>query len=202
MLLAAAVTGCDTTERLPAPQLSGTFSGTTADGRTLTLSLAQESNTVIGQGKLGDQSFGLSAITAPQGTAVIIPASGTQLSGSVALAPAGDSLTLYGLGEPVELARGGTPLPVTGGPFAGRYKTRRPEEIWLQLEQSGDLLAGTGFVWGKPVAVAGWVTGPREARGSLLLSDQSRNGIKVSLSGDLGTLNVSGLGGTIAMRRQ
>jgi hypothetical protein len=202
LLLVIAVTGCDRTERLPPPQLSGTFTGATADGRALTISLAQDQNTVIGAGRLADQLFSLSAITAPQGPAVIIAAGGAQSSGSIALAPAGDSVTLYGLGEPVELARGGTPLPVTAGAFAGRYKARHPQRIWLQLEQSGELLAGTGFLWGRPVAVAGWVTGPREARGSLLLSDQSRNGVRVTLSADLSTLSVSGLGGTIQMQRQ
>ena len=202
VLLAAVFVGCERPERAPAPRLDGTFSGATSDGRAVTISLAQEENTVIGQGKLGDKVVGLSAITAPHGPLVIIAEDGTSITGSITLSPSGKNVTLTGLGEPITLNRGGTPLPVTAGAFAGRYATPGSDGLRLDLEQSGDLLAGTGFVEGKPVAVAGRITAANEARGSLLFSDQSRSGVRAVLSDDGQTLSMRGLGGTLEMRRQ
>jgi hypothetical protein len=74
--------------------------------------------------------------------------------------------------------------------------------LQLDLNQSADLLAGTGFVSGKPVAVVGRVTGVNQARGLLLFSDGSQNGVKVSLSSDEQTLSLRGVGGVIEMGRK
>jgi hypothetical protein len=77
-----------------------------------------------------------------------------------------------------------------------------PLPLRLTLAQEGDLMAGTGFVRDKPVAVTARVSGPNEARGSLLFSDSSQNAVTVTLSDDRRTLKVSGLGGVIEMERQ
>ena len=203
VLFVAILVGCESPEqRVPAPRLDGTFSGTTSDGRAVTISLVQEENTVTGQGKVGDKVVGLSAITAPHGPLMIIAKDGTPIAGSISLSVSGKDVTLTGLDESITLNRGSTPLPVTPGAFAGRYATPGSDGLRLDLEQSGDLLAGTGFVEGKPVAVAGRITATNEARGSLLFSDGSRSGVRAVLSDDGKTLSVRGLGGTLEMRRQ
>ncbi len=202
VVIVAVLAGCDRLERAPAPRLGGTFSGVASDGRAVKISLAQKENAVVGQGKLGASAFGLSAITGPHGPVVINPEDGTSVVGSLTLSPSGKSLTLTGLGMPITLNRGGTPLPVAAGAFAGRYAAPESSALWLDLRQSGELLAGTGFVSGKPVAVVGRVTETNEARGSILFSDQSQTGVRVSLSDDEQTLSVRGLGGIMEMRRK
>jgi hypothetical protein len=88
------------------------------------------------------------------------------------------------------------------GAFAGRYAAGASDALWLDLEQSGELLAGTGFVSGKPVAIVGRITGANEARGSIPFSARSRNPVWVSLYDDGQTLRVRGLGETLEMRRK
>lgn len=198
----AGVAGCARFERAPAPGFGGTFSGITNGGQAVSVSLAQEENTVIGQGKQGGRAFGLSAITGSHGPAVLMPEDGAPLAGTITLSPSGKQMILTGLGDSVTLTRGGTTLPVTKGVFAGRYATRGASNLWLDLKQSGDLLAGTGFVSGKPVAIVGRVVEVNEARGSILFSDRSQNGVRAFLSSDEQTLSLRGLGGTIEMRRQ
>jgi hypothetical protein len=201
-LLVAMVSGCERLERSPSPRFGGTFSGTSSDGQAVTVSLTQAENTVIGQVRKGERTFSLSAIVGLHGPAVLMPEDGAPEVGTITLSPAGQSMTLNWMDSPIILARGGTPLPVASGSFAGRYSAPTPHMLRLDLDQSADLLAGTGFVSGKPVAVVGRVTGENEARGLLLFSDGSQNGVKVSLSSDEQTLSLKGVGGTIEMRRK
>lgn len=202
LLLAAAISGCDSMSREPAPQLTGTFSGVAPDGHTVTVSLVQTENRVTGRGKWGDQDLSLSALTAPQGPLVVSMEGGAVIPGFIALSADGATITVRGFGKPITLDRSGAPVAVAPGPFTGHYATGGPLSLRLSLEQTGDLLAGIGFVRGRPVAVAGRMTGPNEARGSILFSDESQNDVTVSLSDDNQVLSIRGLGGVIQMERQ
>jgi hypothetical protein len=74
--------------------------------------------------------------------------------------------------------------------------------VWITLNQWGDLLAGTGFDQGKPVAVVGRIIEPLNAMGTLLFSDESLMRIRATLSEDKGTLTIKGLGAPFHMKRR
>lgn len=200
--LIVCVFGCAAMNRVPSPQLNGTFSGTSNDGRRFSLTLQQKEHTVIGAGLWDDQEFGLSALTAPQGPMVISTAEGSPIPGHIALSPNGQTVTLIGLGDPIQLVRGGPPVDVLPGPFSGRFVIYKPLQIHLDLTQGGDLIAGTGYLDGKAVAVVGKVVAADRARGAVLYSDESRHRVSVSLSTDRRTLTIEGLGAPIVMKRK
>ncbi len=202
MLAIGIIFGCTPMIRQETPKLSGTFSGSTSDGHSVKITIIQDENTVTGRGLIGEKIFSLSAITSYHGPMVLSFGDGTVAPAYITLSPDGDSATMQGMGISIALNRGGEPLRATSGPFAGRYSNPGPPQLWLNLTQGGDLLAGTGFVEGKPVAVVGKVTAPNRAAGTILFSDESQNRVKVVLSGDGKVLTIEGLGGPIEMRRE
>jgi len=201
-LLIGVLCGCDQMSKESPPKLTGTFSGTSEDGRPLSVTLKQTKNTVVGAGDWAGESFGLSALTSPQGPFVLTFEGGSGGRGHLALSLNGEALTVRGFGAPVTLSRGGTPMAPASGGFAGTYSASGPRPVRLRLSQGEDLLAGTGYVNGRPVAVAGKIIEPDKARGTVLFSDESRNAVSATLSDDGGTLTVRGLGGLIEMQRQ
>jgi hypothetical protein len=201
MLLLVGAIGCTPMIRQPNPQLSGTFTGT-GDGHSVTLTVQQAGSTVTGNGVWGDRPFGLSALTAPQGPMVLSFASGGPNPGRITLSPDGQTITIRGLGAPLQLARGGTPVIAPDGPFSGRFVLDGPIPVRLDLNQGGDLVAGTGYFSGKAVAVVGRLIEANRARGTVLYSDESRNRVTVTLSADQGILVIEGLGAPIRMTRE
>jgi len=201
VLSVSIVVACAPLGRPASPTLSGTFQGTSADGQPMTVTFRQKSNTVTGQGSVGAHSFSLSALAAWHGPMVLAYPDGAIKPAKVTLSPDGTTVTIHEPGKKVILRRGGTPLDVVPGPFAGRYSVVTPN-VRLTLSQGGELLAGTGFLAGRPVAVVGRVTGPKRARGTLLFADESRNGVKASLSDDRQTLTVTGLGAPLHLIRE
>lgn len=196
------IIGCTPIIKQEPPTISGTFSGTSHDGRPVTVTLLHEENTVTGRGSIGERIFTLSGLTSYYGPMILTFEDGTTTSASIMLSPDGNTATIRGLGIPLTVNRGGEPLRALSGPFAGHYSTTGPPPLWLTLTQGGDLLAGTGFIDGKPVAVVGKVTGPNRAAGTILFSDESQNRVKVNLSGDGRVLTIEGLGGPFEITRE
>lgn len=196
-------TGCSHLRKHSYPTLSGTFSGRTQDGRTAKVTITQKSNTIIGRGNVGDQSFGFSGITSFYAPLLIFFSEDGVKGAQLALSSNGDTITVHGLGKPTTLKRGGEPVPSSPGPFAGRFKMRSsPMRVWLDLTQYGELLSGIGYYKEKPVAMAAKVIGPNEADGNLLFSDESRTKVKIILSDDKSSLTVKGIGAPFDLSRQ
>lgn len=202
ILAIALIFGCTPMIRQESPTLSGTFRGNTQDGSPVTVTFQQDENTITGRGKIGDRVFSLSGLISWHGPIVLNYEDGNIKPAYVMLSPSGEAVTLSGLGPSMTLSHGGEPLRAPSGPFAGRYANPGPPLLWLNLTQGGDLLAGTGFIDGKPVAVVGKVTAPNRASGTILFSDESQQRVKVNLSGDGKALTIEGLGGPIQMRRE
>ena len=194
--------GCTPMLREKPPSLTGTFSGTLRDGTPIRMTLLQDQNTVTGHGVVGARSFSLSGLTSWQGPMVLGFEDGATEAAHVTLSPDGAGATVKGLGQTFALEQGGSPVRATPGLFAGRYSKSGPSPLWLVLTQSGNLLAGTGYIDGKPVAVVGRVTELRQASGSLLFSDESQCRAKVTLSDDSRALAIHGLGLPIQMTRE
>ncbi len=182
--------------------LSGTFTGSTSEGHPVSLTLHQEKDAVTGQGSVGEESFVLSGLTSLHGPMVITYENGGVAPAYIMLSPDGQDIKMQGLGGPLHLIRGGEPLSHPSGPFEGRYAYSGSPRIYLSLTQGGELVAGTGFVEGKAVAVVGRVTESHKASGTLLFSDESRARVKVVISEDGQTLHISGLGSLLQMKRQ
>jgi hypothetical protein len=194
--------GCTPMLRKKPPTLSGTFSGSTPDGRPIRVSLHQDENAMTGRGLIGDRGFILSGLASLHGPMILTFEDGSTGPAYLMLSANGDEATIQGLGTPTTVKRGGEPLRAASGPFAGRYGASGPPSLLLTLTQGGDLLAGTGFVEGQPVAVVGKVNEPNRAAGTLLFSDGSQNRVKVVRSSDGQTLTIQGLGGPIEMWRK
>jgi len=194
--------GCTPLIKQEPPALAGTFTGSTPDGRPIAVTLTQDENTVTGQGQMGDRVFGLSALVSFCGPAILMFRDGSVSTGNLTLSPDGATATVHGIGEPFTLQRGGETVGTPSGSFAGRYSTTGPPPLWLSLTQGGDMLAGIGFMNGKPVAVVGRTTGPMTATGSILFSDESQARVTVTLTEDAKILTVNGLGGPVTMMRQ
>lgn len=194
--------GCAPMLRQKPPTLSGTFRGNAQDGRLVTVTFQQDENTITGRGRIEDRVFSLSGLTSWHGPIVLNYEEGNINPAYVMLSADGETVTLNGLGQSIILNHGGEPQRAPSGPFAGRYNTIGPPPLWLNLTQGGNLLAGTGFVDGKPVAVVGKVTGVNSAIGTILFSDESQNRASVTISKDGRVLTVEGLGEPIQMRRE
>lgn len=202
MLAIGLLFGCTPMIRQGPPTLSGTFRGNAQDGSPVTITFEQEENTIAGRGRTGERVFSLSGLTSWHGPILLNYEDGNLKPAHVMLSPDGETVTLGGLGPPIALSHGGEPLRAATGPFAGHYSAQGPPPLWLNLAQGGNLLAGTGFVDGKPIAVVGKETTPNHASGTLLFSDESQQRVRVSLSGDGRTLTIEGLGGPIEMKRE
>jgi hypothetical protein len=194
--------GCTPILRREAPTLSGTFRGNTSDGRSVKVTLIQDENTVTGRGLIGEKVFSLSAIISYHGPMILTFDDGTFTPAYLMLSSDGDVVTIQGIGPSMALDRGGDPIRTHSGPFAGRYSSGGPPALYLNLTQGGELLAGTGFVEGKAIAVVGKTSGPNHASGTLLFSDESQQRIKVRMSDDSKILTIDGLGAPIEITRQ
>lgn len=202
MACLVALTACTAAVRHEAPNLSGTFVGNTPDRQPVTLTLIQKDITVTGNCLIGGRLCSISGITSHHGLMVITFEDGKTIPATVTLSPDTDTVTIQAMGKTLLVNRGGEPVRAASGPFAGNYKAQGPPALTLTLTQGGKLLAGTGFIDGRPVAVVGKVTGANQAAGSVLFSDESRNAVKASLSGDGRILTIRGLGDPIEMKRE
>ena len=194
--------GCTPMLRQKPPSLTGTFSGSTQDGRSIRVTLLQEQNTVTGWGAIGEHPFSLSSLVSWHGPLILTFEDGTIYSAYISLSPDGAVTNISGTKISVTLQREGEPSQAPPGPFAGHFATSGPPPLWLILDQRGDLLAGTGFVNGKPVAVVGKVTAPNTATGTILFADESQNRVKATLSSDRRILTIEGLGSPLEMKRK
>jgi hypothetical protein len=194
--------GCAHLARQPAPALTGSYAGETTDGTRVTIALQQDQNAVTGHGTVGSDRISISALTSWAGPVAIAFPDGRVAHGHLALSPLGEKATLEVPGLELELARSaGVPLTATG-PFSGSYQREAETAAWVRLVQNGDLIAGTGYLDGKPIAVAGKVIGPNQARGTLLFSDESRTTVTAVLSEGDRVLTVDGAGRPIKLRRR
>jgi hypothetical protein len=194
--------GCNSFVDPGPPSLSGTFRGTTADGRAVQVTLTQKKNSLTGMGRFADKTFSFAGLPSWQGPLVVNYEEGQSARGSFTLSADGKTLAILGMGPTFTLTRGGEPESVTAGPFAGHFGVDSPRPLWVKLTQADTLLAGTGFDDGKPVAFVGKVMEPRKARGTLLFPDQSQVRVTLRLSENQEVLTVSGLGGSLNLMKQ
>jgi hypothetical protein len=202
LILITLFPGCATLEKKPPPTMTGSFNGNSSDGRPVSAKFVQDENAVVGTGSLNGRRFALSSVASWYGPAVLVFEDGSRTEVQIIMSPDGRIMTIRGLGESLKLARTGYTAEPPTGPFAGVFADSGDPAIWLSLSQASGLLAGTGYVDGKPVAVTGSASSPEEARGVLLFSDGSKMGVRAVLSGDGGTLTIKGLGRPIELRRR
>jgi hypothetical protein len=195
------LTACDRFESAP-PSLNGNFSGTAADGRRIVVTLEQTGQAVAGRGVEGDRSFAVSAVVAWQGPALLTFQDGSVAAGSISLRTDGSGVSIRGLREPLNLERGGEPAAAAGGAFAGRFFGAGPPEATVSLTQSGELIAGTGVLDGRAVAVVGRVIGPNAAEGRLLFNDESHMQVRAALADEGRELRLEGIGGNLVLARR
>lgn len=200
--------GCSQDIEHKAPTLSGTFSSTLPDGKQMTLTLQQKKNIVSGHGKVDAKSFSVSGVTSIHGPLVVAFDNGHVENSTVVLSSRGRTVQLDWLGKKVALQRGGEPVEPSSGDFTGDYATNRPYPIEISITQKDKVLAGTGYITDKAVAVVGMVESETMcARGSILYSDGSSARTRACLSSDKESLllnegDVSGAAITLTRRSE
>lgn len=202
LIFSIAIASCTGQSRRPPPELNGIFNGTDTDGKTITLSLNQKQNVVRGVGTWGEQSISISALTAPRGPMVLSTDTGRLDNGYIQMSADGRTVTVNCQRAELILERSNQSVSRRTGPFQGHFERTVPTHLWLDLEQNHELLAGTGYINGQPVAVVGKIVGHNKVKGTLLYSDASRIRVASSLSEDGNTLIVTGIGGTIELKRR
>jgi hypothetical protein len=194
--------GCSPVAHRQLPPMSGSFHGVMADGAPLRLTVEQDGDRVTGFGRHGDRSFAFSGLPSRQVNGSCIFDDRSVMPAAVVMSPDGQVLAVRMQGGETIMERGGEPVVNVPGPFNGRYASGGRSAASVRLLQDGVLLAGTGFVSGRPVAVSGRVVGEGEARGDIQFADESRQSVRVSLSGDRQQLTVTGIGAPIVMKRR
>lgn len=205
LLVALLVVGCATgVRRVSVSPPGNTFRGNTGAGLPLVVTLEPDDEGVRGFGSLNGRDFAVSGPMGWHGPAVLTFADGDSRPVYLTLAPNRASLEIEGLGAPLVLSTGGGGRAAGGGDFSGGYRSVRSSlsTVSLVLEQRGELLAGSGFVDGRPVAVVGRTTGPGEAEGTVVFADGSRGRLRATRSADGRKLTVEGLGGTVQLKRR
>jgi hypothetical protein len=204
-LLALALAGCATRQTLRPQVLAGSFSGQTAEGKTVVIAFSESGEAFRGDGTIGDDAIVVAGAVGWRGTATLLRASGRQARVDLELSGDGERLVVESAGgPPIVLVRGGPPSPGAAGPFSGDYRARRDGATLAEASvvQRGSLLAGIGIVAGDPAGISGRATGPRAAEGLVTLADGTQLSFAAELSADGGSLRVQGFGQPIAMERR
>jgi hypothetical protein len=166
------------------------------------MTLEQTGQAVAGRGVEGDRSFAVSALVAWQGPLLLTFQDGSVVTGSITLRTDGAGVSIRGLREPVNLERGGELAAAAGGAFAGVFSGAGPPEVTVSLTQSGELIAGTGVLDGRAVAVVGRVVRPNAVEGRLLFNDESHMQVRAALADDGRELKLEGIGGNLVLARR
>ncbi len=205
-MISAYLAGCSRDPGHKAPDLAGTFSGVLPDGKHMTITLHQDENIVSGHGMVDSKSFSVSGVTSAYGPLVVAFENGYVARSKVVLSQRGRSAQLAWLGKTVALQRGGDPIPASSGEFAGEYATNKPYPIQITLTQREKMLAGTGYITDKAVALVGMVEDGTEcANGTIQYSDASSARTRVCLSPDRDALLLNEAdrsGGQITLRKR
>jgi hypothetical protein len=177
--------GCSPDTDHKAPNLAGTFSGILPDGKHMTITLQQDDNIVSGHGEVDSKSFSVSGVTTIHGPLVVAFENGHVETSNVVLSSRGRTAHVDWLGKKIALQRGGEPIESSSGDFTGKFSTNRPYPIQISITQKEKVLAGTGYITDKAVAVVGIVeSGSMCANGRILYSDGSNASTKACLSSD------------------
>jgi hypothetical protein len=191
-MLAAGLLACGVRSRPPG--FPGTFTGTTADGRPLTMFVSETNGTLYGTGSVGEEPFVLNGAVRRLAIARLTGSDGKAVSVSLHLDGSDGSLRLEhpGQGDAVMIPRGTGDAPDHGGPFSGRWEShaRGVVEVEMALEQRGLLASGWARILGTHAAVAGRIV-DRRFIGTATLADESQMPIVAELAPDGRALVVS-----------
>ena len=171
------------------------------DGKPLVITFNQNAHLVTGHGSLDGNPVSLSALVGLNGPALIVFNEGNMASAWMTLSPDGESATVQLRGNKISLKRGSISGYHASGDFSGSFQATGFPSFKLTLSQIDNLIAGTGLINGRAVAIAGKKTDHKYADCSLLFSDESCTKIAVILSEDSRSIQVKGLGNNVNLRR-
>ncbi len=199
-----AASGCVSTHEVTPQSVSGTFSGVTADGRQLVLTLQQADVGFSGHGTIDGDAFVVSGSQAWTGVGSITYADGSFSQVTLVLSGDSNTLSLEPVGQsPLTLSRGGAQIAPVAGPFSGRY-TASGEGLPLAavtVVQNGGLITGVGRILGQAAGITGATTGANTARGVITFVDESRASFDAELSADGQTMTIRGLGAPLVLQK-
>lgn len=199
---AALVTACSIVVPEGIPPPSGKFSGQTADHRPVEITIVETPQGFVGHGELDGKPLTLAFLATYRGRGVL-HYDGTERPFEVELSFDGGILGLAGLEQSVELRRGGTPAELPAGVFAGRFRATGTQRLAgeVELAQVGNLIIGTGNLYGQSLALSAVVDAPRKFRGRAMFSDGSEAYVTGELTSGDHVLTLTGIGQPLKLRR-
>jgi hypothetical protein len=202
LALFVSLAGCGSPAGSSLPVASGTYQGSTEDGRPLRLTLSQDGLAVAGHGELDGRPVAVAGSVAWSAVADVTDAEGRREQVRLTLLGDGRGLSIASGDRRFDLARGEPDGPPLTGPFTGRYEARAGAGVIaeLTLSQRSSLLSGTAVVFARPAGVSGRVTGADTASAVVTFGDASQLPFDVRRESD-GALTVLGLGEPVVLER-
>lgn len=195
--------GCTTTIEQPIQTLSGTFTGTSEDGQSVRLQLDKSVAGIAGYGSVDEDPITVSLLTGYQGQGVMTYDSRIRPV-AVELSFDGEMLTFHALDSPVVLSRVVDEAGTSFGQFTGRFENTHTTGTVgvVELEQHGNLIVGTGSVYGMPIALSGQVESDAAFNGKMMFTDGSRAVTTGKLSDGNRKLTITGFGSPLEFSRK
>lgn len=196
--------GCTESSELETQRLAGTYSGQTADGDPIVLTVEQNDQGFRGNGTIKGSPVVISGILAWDAVGSLTHADGSSSLIRISLSSDSRELNIKTTGQPdVDLMLGGTPVTGSSGPFTGKYRTASPNESLASatIVQTGTLISGVGRFFNQIIAISGQVTDPKEAKGMLTFLDESRVQFSAELSADQQSITITGMGNPVLLER-
>lgn len=203
LLSACTIATLPVAERSPA----GSFLGETDDHRPIRVTISEAAQGFVGYGTLDGSPFSLTLLTSYRG-AGLLSHDGRFRSLEAELSVDGERLTLDAFGAPTVLYRAGSSETrderEPEGRLTGCFRSggSRPWIGEVELTQRGNLVLGSGTVYGQAFVLSGLLAGADAFEGRALFEDGSEAKVEGGLDSADRRLSVAGLAGRIELRRQ
>lgn len=196
--------GCAESPIIERQSLAGTFSGQTAEGDPIKVTLDQIDDGFRGYGTINGDPIVIAGVRTWEAIGTLTRADGSAALVRISLSSDSDSLTIRNTGQAdIVLLSGGTPAAGAAGPFTGKYRSVAPNESLARITivQTGALISGIAEIFNQIAAISGQVTGPNKTRGTVTFSDESRVMFHAELSADANAITIMGMGDPFVLER-
>jgi hypothetical protein len=196
--------GCTPTIEGTSQDVSGTYSGSTANGKSVVLTLVQRDYGFSGHGVIAGTPVAISGVPTWRGTGTVTSPDGTVSSVTLSLSADNAALVLEPEGgNPLTLERGGASVSAAPGPFSGHYRSP-PGDVAVAnvtVVQDGTLISGVGSVLGQTGGISGIASAADRAEGTITFADGSRASFAARLAADRRSIMIQGLGDPVSLVR-
>jgi hypothetical protein len=194
------IAGCSSVVEMDPVASTARFTGHTDKGESVHVTLTLRDDSAVGRGELNGKPFVLSAVRCWQGKGTLGFVDGTTSPVTIELAQDQNGLLLTSQNGEGQLTRSGDAEAEWGKELSGEFASDSEIPLRVNLLQMNDMIVGTGYHAGQPVAVNG-TRKDKQVIATLAFADESLRRVSADVANDGNTLVVSGLGASIELRR-